>query len=182
MTSGLGAVLPALTLGTALACAVVAGVFFAFSAFVMHGLARLPAAQGLVAMQSINVAAVRPVFMVVLFGTALACAALVVVAVVGWGEPRSPLVLVGGLAYLVGPSPSRSGTTYRATTRSPPSSRRAPTPRPAGAPTSAAGPGRTTCAPQPPWPPRPPSSSRRCRKGCSRGVGRATLVPMEPQC
>jgi uncharacterized membrane protein len=52
----------ALTLFAALGCGVVAGVFFAFSAFVMRALARLPAQQGIAAMQAINVAAVTPVF------------------------------------------------------------------------------------------------------------------------
>jgi uncharacterized membrane protein len=39
---------------------VVAGVFFAFSAFVMRALARLLAPQGIAAMQAINVVAVTP--------------------------------------------------------------------------------------------------------------------------
>ena len=47
----------ALTLVTALGCGLNAGVFFAFSGFVMNGLRRLPAAQGIAAMQSINVTA-----------------------------------------------------------------------------------------------------------------------------
>ena len=55
-----------LTLLAALGCAMMAGVFFAFSAFVMKALARLPAQQGIGAMQAINVAAVTPVFMVAL--------------------------------------------------------------------------------------------------------------------
>jgi uncharacterized membrane protein len=40
----------ALTLFAALGCGVVAGVFFAFSAFVMRALASLPALQGIAAM------------------------------------------------------------------------------------------------------------------------------------
>ena len=52
-----------LTLFAALGCGVVAGVFFAFSTFVMRALARLPARQGIAAMQAINVAAVTPAFM-----------------------------------------------------------------------------------------------------------------------
>lgn len=52
------------------------GVFFAFSAFVMDGLARLPPERGVAAMQSINVTAVRPLFMVALFGTAALCLVL----------------------------------------------------------------------------------------------------------
>ena len=67
-----------LTLLAALGCAMMAGVFFAFSAFVMKALARLPAEQGIGAMQAINVAAVTFAFMTALFGTALACGALAV--------------------------------------------------------------------------------------------------------
>ncbi len=44
----------AVTLASALGCGLVAGVFYAFSTFVMPALKRLPPAQGIVAMQSIN--------------------------------------------------------------------------------------------------------------------------------
>jgi uncharacterized membrane protein len=91
-----------LTLVTAIVCGLVAGFFFAFSAGVMKSLARLPAAQGLAAMQSINVVVINPLFMGALFGTALACAVLVVAAFVEWGEAYSVYLLVGGLLYLVG--------------------------------------------------------------------------------
>src|SRR5699024_6794249 len=57
---------------TALACAVVAGVFFAFSGFVMRALSALPPADAATAMQSINRTAVRPPLMIALFGTAAA--------------------------------------------------------------------------------------------------------------
>ena len=46
-----------LSLFAALGCAMMSGVFFAFSTFVMKALARLPAEQGVAAMQAINVAA-----------------------------------------------------------------------------------------------------------------------------
>ena len=91
-----------LTLASALGCGLVAGVFFAFSSFVMKGLARLPPAHGIAAMQSINVTAVTPPFMAALFGTALACVALAVVALVRWDESDAVFQLVGSLVYLVG--------------------------------------------------------------------------------
>ena len=92
----------ALTLLAALGCATIAGVFFAFSAFVMKALARLPVAQGVAAMQAINVAAVTPAFMVVLFGTAVGCGALVLFAHFAWDERFASYLLVGGVLYLVG--------------------------------------------------------------------------------
>jgi uncharacterized membrane protein len=45
---------------------------------VMKALARLPAEQGVAAMQAINVAAVTFAFMAALFGTAVTCGALAV--------------------------------------------------------------------------------------------------------
>jgi uncharacterized membrane protein len=91
-----------LTLLSALGCGVVAGVFFAFSAFVLKALGRLPAEQGIAAMQAINVAAVSFAFMLALFGTALACTALAGWALLAWDERVAPYLLVGGGLYLVG--------------------------------------------------------------------------------
>jgi uncharacterized membrane protein len=91
-----------LTLVTALGCGLIAGVFFAFSTFVMRALARLPAAQGIEAMNSINVTVINPWFMLAFLGTALASVVLVVAAIVEWGEPYAVYLLVGGLLYLVG--------------------------------------------------------------------------------
>ena len=92
----------ALTFVSALGCGLIAGVFFAFSAFVMKALARLPPAQGIAAMQSINVVVINPLFMVALFGTALACVALAVSSFFRWNEPSAVYLLVGSLLYLVG--------------------------------------------------------------------------------
>lgn len=94
--------LPALTFVAALGSGVVAGVFFAFSSFVMPGLARMPATGGIAAMNSINVTAVTPLFMTALFGTALVCLIVGIGAVMGWSQPGSPWLVAGGLIYLVG--------------------------------------------------------------------------------
>src|SRR3712207_2001782 len=91
-----------LTLLAALGSGLVGGVFFAFSAFVMRDLARLPPAHGIGAMQSINVVAVTPPFMAAFLGTALACVALAVSSLVRWGEPDAGYGLVGSRFYLVG--------------------------------------------------------------------------------
>jgi uncharacterized membrane protein len=91
-----------LTLVTAIACGLMAGFFFAYSASVMKALARLPAPYGLAAMQSINVVVINPLVMTALFGTAVACFVLVVAAFVEWGEAYAVYLLVGGLLYLVG--------------------------------------------------------------------------------
>ncbi|MGH7600945.1 MAG: hypothetical protein ACREOI_31695, partial [bacterium] len=62
------ALLFVLTLFAALGCGLIAGVFFAFSAFVMKALSRLPPSEGIAAMQSINVAVINPVFLTVFLG------------------------------------------------------------------------------------------------------------------
>lgn len=91
-----------LTIITALGCGTMAGVFFAFSAFVMAGLRRLPPAEGTAAMQSINITAVRPAFMTLFVGTAALCVVLGVRAATTWGDRTAVLLLVGALLYLVG--------------------------------------------------------------------------------
>ena len=91
-----------LKLLTALGCGLMAGVFFAFSVFVMSALARLQPAQGIAAMQSINITAISPLFMTVLFGTAVACIFLTISALSNWHQPRSIYLLVGSLLYLIG--------------------------------------------------------------------------------
>jgi uncharacterized membrane protein len=56
-------VFSALTLCAALGCGLMAGVFFAFSAFIMKALTRLPPRDGIAAMQSMNVAVLNPWFL-----------------------------------------------------------------------------------------------------------------------
>jgi uncharacterized membrane protein len=94
--------LVALTLLTAVGCGVVAGVFFAFSSFVMRALSRLPSAQGIAAMQAINAAAIPSLFFFTGLGTALACIALAGWALVDWHEPFAPYLLAGSALYLGG--------------------------------------------------------------------------------
>jgi uncharacterized membrane protein len=93
--------LTVMTILAALGCGVVAGVFFAFSAFVMKALDRLSAPRAVAAMQEINVAAPTPAFMAVLFGTALACGALIPWSLFVWDEPSAVYLLVGGGLYLI---------------------------------------------------------------------------------
>ena len=89
-------------LGAALGCGLIAGVFWAFSNFVMPALAQLPKAQGIVAMQSINRVVLNRRFLGVLFGTAVACVAAVIGALLVSSPLRAWLCLAGCLSYLVG--------------------------------------------------------------------------------
>jgi uncharacterized membrane protein len=94
--------LPTLTFVAALGSGVVGGVFFAFSSFVMPGLARMPAAGGIAAMNSISVTAVTPMFMTALFGTALVCLVVGIGAAMDWSQPGSLWLVAGSLLYLIG--------------------------------------------------------------------------------
>ena len=86
----------------AVGSATVGGVFYAFSTFVMPALRRLPSAQGVAAMQAINVTAVRPGLMVALFGTAGACVAVAVGAGLPWHSRHSLQLITGSALYLIG--------------------------------------------------------------------------------
>ncbi|NUO47196.1 MAG: DUF1772 domain-containing protein [Streptomyces sp.] len=85
-------------LGTGL----VAGVFCAFSTFVMRGLAALPPAQGVAAMKAINVTALRPAFMLVFLGSAVLSTVLAVVTFVLLPDDGTVGLLLGSALYLVG--------------------------------------------------------------------------------
>src|SRR5262245_19599962 len=91
-----------ITLVAALGCGLMAGLFFAFSAAVMKALARLPSAEGIGAMQSINVAIINPLFLAVFFGTAVACVLVIIASLLRWHEPGTIYLLIGGALYLVG--------------------------------------------------------------------------------
>jgi uncharacterized membrane protein len=80
----------------------VAGVFCASSTFVMRGLASLPAAQGVAAMNAINVTAVLPAFMLVFVGSAMLCAVIAVVTFVLWPDEGTVELLLGSALYLFG--------------------------------------------------------------------------------
>lgn len=91
-----------LKLFSALGCGLIAGVFFAFSTFVMSGLARLQPTQGIAAMQSINITAINLSFMTVFLGTAAACIFLTISSLSKWHQPGAAYLLLGSLLYLVG--------------------------------------------------------------------------------
>jgi uncharacterized membrane protein len=91
-----------LQLFSALGCGLMAGVFFAFSTFVMRALARLPTAQGIAAMQSINITVLNPWFMIAFLGTAIACILLTISSLSKWHQPGAAYLLLGSLLYLVG--------------------------------------------------------------------------------
>ncbi len=85
-----------------LGSALVGGIFFAFSSFVMKALARVPSAEGIGAMQSINVVVLNPSFLGAFMGTAVLSLVAGGLALAGWGRPSASFFLGGALFYLVG--------------------------------------------------------------------------------
>jgi len=82
--------------------ALVGGVFFAFSSFVMKALARAPAAEGIAAMQSINIDVINPSFLGAFFGTAVLSVGAAGVALSDPGKLPSVFLLGGAIFYFAG--------------------------------------------------------------------------------
>lgn len=95
-------VLNGATLAAAVGAGAAGGVFVAFSTFVMPALGDLPPSRGTAAMQSVNRAAMTPLFMALLFGTAALSAGLAVAGARAWGEPHAWRLLAGAGLYLAG--------------------------------------------------------------------------------
>ncbi|MCB1741298.1 MAG: DUF1772 domain-containing protein [Gammaproteobacteria bacterium] len=81
---------------------IIAGVFFAFSSFVMRALAHIPAAQGVRAMQSINVMVINRSFLGVFMGTAILSLVAFGLAAFHPGQPATPYLLAAAGAYVLG--------------------------------------------------------------------------------
>jgi uncharacterized membrane protein len=87
---------------SAVGCGLLGGLYFAFSAFIMTSLGRIEQGSGIAAMNAINADIVRSLFMPLFLLTTLAGAALVVFAIVRWGEPGAMAMLLGGIVYVLG--------------------------------------------------------------------------------
>ena len=91
-----------LTLAAVLGAGIIAGVFFAFSTFVMQALARRPTAEGTAAMQAINETVINPWFLGVFMGMTVVSVALAALAVLDWRAPVSTWLVAGAFCYVVG--------------------------------------------------------------------------------
>jgi len=87
---------------SAVGCGLMAGIYLAFSTFIMTALGRLDQAAGIAAMNAINVDIVRSLFMPLFLGTTVAAAALVVMGVLRISEPGAVSMIAGGGLYVVG--------------------------------------------------------------------------------
>ncbi|NKK69078.1 DUF1772 domain-containing protein [Rhizobium leguminosarum bv. viciae] len=84
----------------AIGSGLVAGIFFAFSAFIMAAFSRIPAEQGIAAMNSINVTIVRSPFMGLFVPTAILCLVVAALALINWRGGASALMLAGAALYV----------------------------------------------------------------------------------
>ncbi len=85
-----------------LTSALMSGIFFAFSSFVMPALGRIPATEGIRGMQRINIDVFHWSFMLVFFGAPALSLVLLVQGFRLWGQSGSSSMILGGLAYLLG--------------------------------------------------------------------------------
>jgi len=81
---------------------IVAGVFFAFSSFVMAALGRISPPQAVAAMNSINVTALNPGFMTPFVGTGVLSLVAGVRSPFLWNHTGTGLVPLPSLVYLLG--------------------------------------------------------------------------------
>ena len=90
-----------LSLVVLLGTAIIGGVFFAFSNFVMPALEKRPTAEGMAVMQSINVTVLNPWFLATFMGTAPLS---VLLAYLAWSADvdGKPWIVAAGIAYTVG--------------------------------------------------------------------------------
>ena len=87
---------------SAIGCGLMAGLYFAFSAFIMTALARVPLAHGVSAMQSINAVFLKSPFMPLFYGTTLASLALAGIAFFDWSGIATTATMAAGIIYILG--------------------------------------------------------------------------------
>ena len=90
-----------------LGSALIGGVFFAFSSFVMRALARAPAQEGIAAMQLINVTVINRSFLGAFMGTTVVSLVIVATTITALNniiltEPAAIFALAGATLYFVG--------------------------------------------------------------------------------
>lgn len=91
-----------ITYATAIGSGLMAGLFFMFSLFIMRALDRLPAPQGIAAMQSINKTIVNPIFVTVFVGVGVATVGLAIYGLISLEGAVRWWLLAAAVAYGIG--------------------------------------------------------------------------------
>ncbi|TCU26559.1 putative membrane protein [Rhizobium azibense] len=97
----MGMILNVTLVAAAIGSGLVAGIFFAFSTFIMPAFARLAPEQGIAAMNSINVTILRSPFMLVFIPTAVLSVLIAVLAVIDWRGSAGIWMLAGAGLYVI---------------------------------------------------------------------------------
>lgn len=95
-------IIPGLLWFSAIGCGLIAGLYFAFSTFIMTSLGRIDQPAGIAAMNAINVDIQRSVFLPLFLATTLSAAALAVIGMLQSSEPGAISMIAGGLLYVIG--------------------------------------------------------------------------------
>lgn len=90
------------TFAAALGAGIMGGLFFIFSNTIMASFGKLPPAQGIAAMNSINVTILNGTFLGIFMGTALLSVALIVGWFLGWIPSGGLFSVAAALIYIVG--------------------------------------------------------------------------------
>lgn len=98
----MNSLMPLVGMTALLGSALIGGVFFAFSSFVMKALSRAPSSEGIAAMQSINVVVINPSFLGAFIGTALLSIGMAVLILVSPIHSSTMFFLGGAISYFLG--------------------------------------------------------------------------------
>lgn len=79
-----------------------AGIYFAFSTFVMQAFANINHLHAISAMNSINKVILRSWFMPLFFGSSIIALLLVIFSIMSWNQQGSEWMFIAGVIYLLG--------------------------------------------------------------------------------
>lgn len=95
-------IMTALLWAFVLSSGLMAGVYFAFSGFIMKAFDELEASQSISAMNAMNEIILRSIFMPVFFGSSILSLLVVVLSFVYWGQAGTALAFIAGMLYFIG--------------------------------------------------------------------------------
>lgn len=81
---------------------IMAGVYFAFSVFVMKSFAQLPAFQAAQAMNKINDVIVNTLFLPIFFGSTLCYIGIIILQFFDWQSGHSEIMIAAAIIYIIG--------------------------------------------------------------------------------
>ena len=86
----------------ALSSGLMAGIYFAFSGFIMRAFDNIDSVHSIAAMNSVNETILRSAFMPLFFGSSITSVLLIISGVFYWGEAGAGLMVLAGTVYFVG--------------------------------------------------------------------------------